>query len=34
MTCGWVPGAKNVGLRFRALLDGSNPELSLDAVWS
>lgn len=27
--CGWVTEAKNAGLRFRALLDGRQEELSL-----
>ncbi len=31
--CGWVTRAKKCGLRFRALLSGSDPELSLDAMW-
>jgi ribonucleoside-diphosphate reductase alpha chain len=28
-SCGWVPEAKKSGLRFRALLDGGEPEICL-----
>ena len=34
LPCGWGLETKKRGLRFRALLSGSAPELNLDAVWS